>query len=88
MTNIYQPIWVNLISKDWEELIFNEYVAGPEGQPNIGCWPRGPAKVCWVIIESLSIAISHTGKSYDLIYDNEDVHMGIILYRLALCNNV
>ena len=20
--------------------------AGPEGQPNIGCWPRGPAKVC------------------------------------------
>ena len=32
MTNIYQPIWINLISKDWEELIFNEYVAGPEGQ--------------------------------------------------------
>ena len=46
MTNIYQPIWINFISKDWEELIFNEYVAGPEGQPNIGCWPRGPAKVC------------------------------------------
>ena len=21
-------------------------MAGPEGQPNIGCWPRGPAKVC------------------------------------------
>ena len=21
-------------------------VAGPEIQPNIGCWPRGPAKVC------------------------------------------
>ena len=49
MTNIYQPIWINLISKDWEELIFNEYMAGPEGQPNIGCCPRGPAKVCWVI---------------------------------------
>ena len=46
MTNIYQPIWINFISKDWEELIFNEYVAGPEGQPNIGCWPRGPEKVC------------------------------------------
>ena len=87
MTNIYQPIWINFISKDWEELIFNEYVAGPESQPNIGCCPLGPAKVCWVIIESLSIAISHTGKSYNLIYDNEDVHMGIILYRLALCNN-
>ena len=88
MTNIYQPIWINLISKDWEELIFNEYVAGPESQPNIGCWPLGPAKVCWVIIESLSIAISHTGKSYNLIYDNEGVHMGIFLYRLVLCDNV
>ena len=46
MTNIYQLIWINLISKDWEELIFNEYVAGPESQSNIGCWPGGPAKVC------------------------------------------
>ena len=21
-------------------------VAGPEGQPNLDCWPNGPAKVC------------------------------------------
>ena len=87
MTNIYQSIWINLISKDWEELTFNEYVAGPESQPNIGCWPLGPAKVCWVVIESLSTAISYTGKSYNVIYDHEDVYMGMILYRIVLCND-
>ena len=46
-TEITQQVVAVASNKLWQgRSSRTRYVAGPEGQPNIGCWTRGPAKVC------------------------------------------